>query len=34
VVEPVSGEELRDPEIGIKESESQDWDGYRFDPVQ
>jgi len=34
VVEPVYVEELRDPEIGIKEPESQDWDGYRFRPVQ
>jgi uncharacterized OB-fold protein len=32
-VEPVYVEQLRDPEIGIKEPESQDWDGYRFDPV-
>jgi len=32
-VEPVYAEELRDPEAGIKVPESQDWDGYRFDPV-
>jgi len=32
-VEPVYAEELRDPEIGIKEPESQEWDGYRFEPV-
>jgi len=32
-VEPVYAEELRDPEIGIKEPESTEWDGYRFDPV-
>jgi len=32
-VEPVYVEELRDPEAGIKVPESQDWDGYRFDPV-
>ena len=32
-VEPVYVEELRDPEIGIKEPESQAWDGYRFEPV-
>jgi uncharacterized OB-fold protein len=25
--------ELRDPEAGIREPESQDWDGYRFEPV-
>jgi hypothetical protein len=33
-VEPVYAEELRDPEAGIKVPESQEWDGYRFDPVQ
>ncbi|MFB6073999.1 MAG: Zn-ribbon domain-containing OB-fold protein [Haloarculaceae archaeon] len=33
-VEPVYVEELRDPEAGIKEPESQEWDGYRFAPVQ
>jgi len=32
-VEPVYVEQLRDPEAGIKEPASQDWDGYRFDPV-
>jgi len=32
-VEPVYVEELRDPEVGIKEPESTEWDGYRFDPV-
>jgi len=32
-VEPVYVEQLRDPEAGIKEPDSQDWDGYRFDPV-
>ncbi|QLH78621.1 nucleic acid-binding protein [Halosimplex rubrum] len=32
-VEPVYVEELRDPEAGIKVPESQDWDGYRFEPV-
>ena len=32
-VEPVFVEELRDPDIGLKEPESTDWDGYRFDPV-
>ena len=32
-VEPVYVEELRDPDIGLKEPESTDWDGYRFDPV-
>ena len=33
VVEPVYVEELRDPDVGIREPESQDWDGYRWDPV-
>ena len=32
-VRPVYAEELRDPEAGIREPESQDWDGFRFDPV-
>jgi uncharacterized OB-fold protein len=32
-VRPVHVEELRDPEAGIKEPASQDWDGYRFEPV-
>ncbi|MFB6152013.1 MAG: Zn-ribbon domain-containing OB-fold protein [Haloarculaceae archaeon] len=32
-VEPVYVEQLRDPEAGIREADSQDWDGYRFDPV-
>jgi uncharacterized OB-fold protein len=32
-VEPTYVEELRDPEAGIKVPESQEWDGYRFEPV-
>jgi uncharacterized OB-fold protein len=32
-VEPVYVEELRDPEAGIREPESQDWNGHRFEPV-
>jgi len=32
-VEPVYVEELRDPDVGIKVPESQDWDGYQWDPV-
>lgn len=32
-VAPVYAEQLRDPEAGIREPESQDWDGYRFEPV-
>ncbi|MBX0285376.1 Zn-ribbon domain-containing OB-fold protein [Haloarcula salinisoli] len=35
VVEPVYVEELRDPDVGLKSGnpESQDWDGYRWDPI-
>ena len=32
-VEPVYVGELRDPDAGIREPESQAWDGFRFDPV-
>ncbi|MFB6122492.1 MAG: Zn-ribbon domain-containing OB-fold protein [Haloferacaceae archaeon] len=32
-VEPVYVAELRDPEAGIREPESQAWDGYRYRPV-
>jgi uncharacterized OB-fold protein len=32
-VRPVYVEELRDPEAGIKNPDSQEWDGYRFEPV-
>ena len=32
-VKPVYVEELRDPDAGIREPESQEWDGYRFEPV-
>ena len=32
-VTPVYVEELREPGAGIKRVESQDWDGYRFEPV-
>ncbi|WP_436924601.1 Zn-ribbon domain-containing OB-fold protein [Halosimplex amylolyticum] len=32
-VEPVYAEQLRDPEVGIKVPESQEWDGYRFEPA-
>ncbi|MFC5366320.1 Zn-ribbon domain-containing OB-fold protein [Salinirubrum litoreum] len=32
-VRPVYCSELRDPEAGIREPASQDWDGFRFDPV-
>ncbi|WP_255149824.1 Zn-ribbon domain-containing OB-fold protein [Halorarius halobius] len=31
-VRPTHVEQLRDPDAGIREPESQDWDGYRFDP--
>jgi uncharacterized OB-fold protein len=33
-VEPVYVDELRDPDGGIRERESQRWDGYRFRPVE
>jgi len=33
-VEPVYAEQLRDPEAGIREPDSQDWDGFRFLPVE
>ncbi|MFB6073245.1 MAG: Zn-ribbon domain-containing OB-fold protein [Halobacterium sp.] len=32
-VEPVYVEELREPGAGIREPDSQDWDGFRFEPV-
>ena len=32
-VRPVYAAELRDPDAGIREPESQEWDGYRFEPV-
>lgn len=32
-VRPVYAEELRDPDAGIRERASQEWDGYRFEPV-
>ena len=32
-VRPVYVDELRDPDAGIREKESQEWDGYRFEPV-
>jgi uncharacterized OB-fold protein len=33
-VEPVYCAELRDPEAGIREPDSQSWDGFRFEPVE
>lgn len=33
-VRPVECEELRDPEAGIREPESQSWNGYRFEPTE
>lgn len=33
-VEPVYADELRDPEAGIREPDSQAWDGFRFRPVE
>jgi hypothetical protein len=32
-VRPVYVEELREPGAGIREPESQAWDGYRFEPI-
>ncbi|WIV67285.1 OB-fold domain-containing protein [Natrialbaceae archaeon AArc-T1-2] len=32
-VRPVYDEELREPGAGIREPESQEWGGYRFEPV-
>jgi uncharacterized OB-fold protein len=32
-VRPVYTRQLRDSTVGIRESDSQDWDGYRFEPV-
>jgi uncharacterized OB-fold protein len=34
VVEPTHVEELREPGAGIREPDSQSWDGYRFRPVE
>ena len=33
-VEPVYADELREPGAGIREPASQDWDGFRFRPVE
>jgi uncharacterized OB-fold protein len=33
-VEPAYAGELREPGAGIREPESQDWDGFRFRPVE
>ncbi|MFC7186125.1 hypothetical protein [Halorubrum yunnanense] len=33
-VEPVYAADLRDPGAGIREPESQEWDGFRFRPVE
>nr|WP_304449462.1 OB-fold domain-containing protein [Halomarina sp. PSRA2] len=33
-VRPVYADDLRDPNAGIREPESQTWDGYRFEPVE
>lgn len=32
-VKPVYCEELREPGAGIREPKSQEWDGYRFEPI-
>ncbi|TKX53063.1 hypothetical protein EXE42_14415 [Halorubrum sp. SP3] len=33
-IEPVYADELREPGAGIREPESQAWDGFRFRPVE
>ncbi|WP_058364993.1 hypothetical protein [Haloparvum sedimenti] len=33
-VTPTYAEELREPGAGIREPASQDWDGFRFEPVE
>lgn len=33
-VRPVYDDELRDPGSAVRVEDSQDWDGYRFDPVR
>jgi uncharacterized OB-fold protein len=32
-VEPVHADDLRDPDAGIREADSQSWDGFRFAPA-
>ncbi|WP_129115067.1 OB-fold domain-containing protein [Halegenticoccus tardaugens] len=32
-VRPVYAEELREPGAGIREPDSQEWDGFRFEPI-
>ena len=32
-VEPIYCDQLRDPDAGIRDPESQTWDGYQFEPV-
>jgi len=32
-VRPVYVEQLRDPGAGLRDPDSQQWDGFRFDPV-
>lgn len=33
-VAPVYASQLRDPTAGIRHPDSQDWDGYRFEPIE
>jgi uncharacterized OB-fold protein len=33
-VRPVYVDEVREPGAGIREPDSQEWDGYRFEPVE
>jgi len=32
-VRPVHVDALRDPDLGIREAASQEWSGYRFEPI-
>lgn len=33
-VTPVYASQLRDPDAGIRHPDSQEWDGFRFEPVE
>ena len=33
-VRPVYVDELRDPDVGIRDRRSQSWSGYRFEPIE
>lgn len=34
IVTPVYTRKLRDPDAGIRHPDSQEWDGFRFEPVE